>query len=98
MAIDGTYQGKASSPFGSTDCTLTLMAVGATLTGHASAMGIESAIQDGTVDGNSFTCTVEGNGPLGHMVLAIEGTVEGDKITGTVKAERMAARFEGARV
>jgi hypothetical protein len=98
MAIDGTYQGKASSPFGSTDCTLTLKANGATLTGHASAMGIESDVKNGTVNGDSFACQVEGTGPLGHMVLDIQGVVEGDKISGTVKAGRMKARFEGARV
>lgn len=98
MAIDGTYKGKAKSPFGSTDCTLTLKANGATLSGHASAMGIEAGIKNGTVDGSSFSCQVEGDGPLGHMTLDIQGTVDGDKITGTVKAGRMQAKFEGARV
>ena len=98
MSIDGTYQGKASSPFGSTDCTLTLKADGTKLTGHASAMGIESEVKNGTINGNAFSFQAEGTGPLGHMVLDIEGTVDGDRITGTVKAGRMKARFEGARV
>lgn len=98
MAIDGTYQGKVTSPLGSTDCTLTLKADGAALTGHASAMGIESDLKDCTMDGNSFACKAEGDGPLGHMVISIQGTVEGDDITGTVAFGRMKARFKGARV
>lgn len=98
MAIDGTYQGKVTSPLGSTECTLTLKADGSRLTGHASAMGIESELKDGTVDGDSFSCQVEGNGPLGHMILDIQGVAEGDGISGTVKFGRMKARFKGARV
>ena len=98
MAIDGTYQGKISTLMGSTDCMLTLKADGTKLSGHANAMGIESDVKEGTVDGNSFAFKVEGNGPLGHMVLDIQGVVEGDKISGTAKAGRMKARFEGTRV
>ena len=97
MAIDGTFQGKITSAFGATDCTLTLATAGGMLTGRASAMGIESEIRDASLDGNSFTFTVEGNGPLGHMVLAIQGAVDGDTISGTVNAGRMKARFEGTR-
>ena len=99
MAIDGTYRGKAKSAFGgATECELTLKANGAVLTGRASAMGIESEIKGGKVDGNSFSGQVEGDGPLGHMTLDIQGTVDGDAITGTVKAGRITAKFEGARV
>lgn len=98
MPIDGTYQGKVTSLLGSTDCTLTLKADGTKLTGSASAMGIESEIENGTVDGNSFACQVEGDGPLGHMVLEIRGVAKDDGISGTVKSGRMKARFKGARV
>lgn len=98
MAIDGTYQGKVTGPLGSTDCTLTLKADGTVLTGHASAMGIESEVKNGVLDGNSFTFQAEGNGPIGHMILNIEGIAEGDVISGTVKFGRMKARFEGKRI
>ncbi len=98
MSIDGTYQGKVTGPLGSTDCTLTIKADGTKLTGHASAMGIESEVKNGVVDGNSFSFQAEGNGPIGHMVLDIQGVAEGDGISGTVKFGRMKARFEGKRV
>jgi hypothetical protein len=98
MAIDGTYRGTAQSPLGSAECTLTLKANGTRLTGRASALGIESELKNGTVKGNSFACQAEGDGPIGHMVLAIRGVVEGDKVSGTVKAGLVSARFEGTRV
>lgn len=98
MSVDGTYQGKVTSLIGSTDCTLTLKTDGTVLTGHASAMGIESEVKNGVVDGDTFTCQVEGDGPLGHMVLEIRGVAKGDGISGTVKSGRMKSRFKGTRV
>jgi hypothetical protein len=98
MAIDGTYKGTAKSMMGSADCEITLKeGAGGTLSGTASAMGINASIQNGTVSGNDFTCEVEGDGPLGHMTLTIAGTVEGDRISGTIAAGRMKAKFEGTR-
>ena len=97
MAIDGTYQGKMAAGLGSTDCTLTLKTNGSELTGHASAMGVESEVKNGKVDGDSFSFQVEGDGPLGHVTLDIQGVVEGDAISGTAKIGRMTARFEGTR-
>ena len=98
MAIDGTYQGVAKSMMGSADCTIELKTDGATLSGKASMMGIESEIQNGTATDDSFDCQVEGDGPLGHMVLDIKGKVNGDTIKGTIKTGRIKARFEGKRV
>lgn len=83
---------------GSTDCELTLNTAGDVLTGSASAMGVTSTIQDGSVDGNAFSFTTEGDGPLGHMRLDISGVVDGDHITGTIALGRIKAAFEGTRV
>ena len=98
MAIDGTYKGVAKSMMGSADCELTLKEeAGGALSGSASMMGVTAALQNGTVDGNAFACEVEGDGPLGHMTLKVKGKVDGDRITGTIAAARMKARFEGTR-
>jgi hypothetical protein len=97
MAIDGTYKGTARAMLGSADFELTLETDGAALTGSASVMGIVAELQNGKADGNSFTCQAEGDGPIGHMVLDISGTVDGDRIFGEAKAGVMTARLEGSR-
>lgn len=98
MAVDGTYKCAAKSMLGSADCEITLVTDGTTLTGSASTMGIAAELQNGRADGNSFTCQAEGDGPIGHMVLNISGTVDGNRIVGEVKAGRITAKLEGVRL
>lgn len=98
MAIDGTYKGLATSPLATAKCDLTLKAEGNVLTGSASAMGVTAEIKNGTVEGDSFACVVEGTGPLGYMSLDIRGTVSGDIAKGTIQVGRIVSVFEGKRV
>ena len=97
MAIDGTYKGTAKAFLGSADFELRLETSGTALSGTASVMGIEAELQNGKVDGDSFSFQAEGDSPLGHMVLDVKGTVSGDRITGAAKAGGMSAKLEGAR-
>lgn len=98
MAIDGTYKGTARALFGSADFELRFETSGTALFGTASVMGIEAELQNGKVNGDSFSFQAEGDSPLGHMVLNVTGSVTGDRITGAAKAGGMSAKLEGARV
>jgi hypothetical protein len=98
MAIDGTYKGTAKSMMGSADFEITIKTDGSTVTGRASAMGIDAEIQNGVLNGSDVNCQIEGNGPLGHMVLDIEANIDGDTLTGVAKAGRMKVKLEGTRV
>jgi hypothetical protein len=55
-------------------------------------------LQNGKADGDSFAFRVEGDGPIGHMVIDVSGTVSGDRLRGDARAGGMAARLEGRRV
>ena len=85
MAVDGTYETVVKSPMGDQKATLTVKSNGDSWTGtQAGAMGT-TEITDGKVDGNKLTWSVSITVPM-PMTLTNEATVDGDAITGTVKA------------
>lgn len=92
-AVDGTWNVEARGQQGTFD----LHADGDTLTGHIKVMAIEADIQDGTLNGSSFTGTVEADGPVGHVKAKLSGTVDGDSLTGTLKVGIMKTKLTGTR-
>ena len=98
MPIDGTYKGTAKSVLGKAECEITINQEGDVITGSATAAGITSEIQNGKIEGNHITGTVEGEGSLGHMVLEIEATIEDEKMTGTITIGRIKAKVQAERV
>jgi hypothetical protein len=83
--ISGTWEGVVNSPMGEQKSTMTLSQDGDTVTGtNAGAQG-SADIQDGKVDGNTFTWKMDITVP---MPLTLEGTatVEGDAMSGSIKA------------
>ena len=85
MSVDGTWNVVVKSPMGDQPSTLTLKAEGSTLTGTASAQGNTNPIANGKVDGNNISWSNSITTPF-PMTLEFSGTVDGDNLTGTVKA------------
>ncbi len=85
MSVAGTYDCVTKTPMGDQKSTFTIEVDGSTFTGmNAGAMGSMS-LDDGKVDGNKLTWSMKMTVPM-PMTLEGEATVDGDAITGTVKA------------
>ena len=84
--IDGNWEMSMQGRQGNTMTqTLTLKADGSKLTGSIKGQRGETAISDGTVDGNKITFTVTRQTPNGEFKQTYTGTVDGDNIKGTVQ-------------
>jgi len=97
MSVDGTWNITVNSPMGPQPSTLTLKAEGAALTGSQSAQGNTQAIANGKVDGDAVSWSNSITTPF-PMTLEFSGKVEGDKISGSVKAGAFGSfPFSGGR-
>jgi hypothetical protein len=98
MAVDGTWKLVVNTPMGAQESTLVIASQGSTLTGTQSAgSGEGRPIDEGTVDGNDISWKAAITKPM-PMTLEFSGTVEGDKITGSVKLGMFGnASFSGSR-
>lgn len=85
MSVAGEYDCVTKSPMGDQKSVLTVNVDGDSWTGsNAGQMGALD-INDGKVDGNTLTWTMDMKVPM-PMKLEGTATVEGDTITGQVKA------------
>ena len=85
MSVAGQYDCVTKSPMGDQKSVLTVNVDGDTWTGsNAGQMGALD-ITDGKVDGNTLTWTMDMKVPM-PMKLEGTATVDGDTITGQVKA------------
>lgn len=85
MSVAGQYDCVTKSPMGDQKSVLTVNVDGDTWTGsNAGQMGALD-INDGKVDGNTLTWTMDMKVPM-PMKLEGTATVEGDAITGQIKA------------
>jgi hypothetical protein len=83
--IDGSWDTVTKSPMGDQKATLTIQSSGDTFTGtYSGAMG-STEIQNGKVDGDKLTWTLDITVPM-PMTLTGEATVNGDTIDGSVTA------------
>ena len=82
MAVAGKYEIVVQSPMGAQPSTLELSADGS---GTQSAQGRSQSITDGKIDGNSVSWKNSITTPF-PMTLEFAGTVDGDNISGSVKA------------
>ena len=97
MAVGGTYNVTVEAMGKKAHGTLELHASGKTLTGNVRAAGMTVEVQDGRVNGDSFTGAVEADTPLGHKKANVKGSVSGDSISGELKAGLLKAKFTGTR-
>lgn len=85
MSVAGTYECVTKTPMGDQKSDVTIVVNGDTFSGtNAGAMG-SMDMENGKVDGNKLTWTMKMTVPM-PMTLEGEATVDGDAITGTVKA------------
>lgn len=84
-AVDGDWDVTVKSPMGDQKSVMTVTSDGASFSGQmAGAMGT-MAIDSGSVDGNTLTWSMNMTVPM-PMTLECSATVDGDAISGEVKA------------
>ena len=85
MSVAGTYTVVTKTPMGDQSSDMMIETDGDTFTGtNAGAMGSMS-MDNGKIDGNKLTWSMNMTVPM-PMTLEGEATVDGDAITGSVKA------------
>ncbi|MHA4839344.1 hypothetical protein [Sphingopyxis sp. MSC1_008] len=83
--VDGSYDCVTKSPMGDQKSVFTVNSDGGGFTGqNAGAMG-SLDVENGKVDGNKLTWTMNMKVPM-PMTLECEATIDGDTLTGTIKA------------
>jgi hypothetical protein len=85
MSVDGKYNIVINSPMGAQKATLDLKADGGALSGTQAGQQGSMQIANGKVDGNAVSWSISITSPM-PMTLEHSGTVDGDKISGNVKA------------
>lgn len=98
MAIDGKWEITINSPLGAQKATLDLKTDGTSLSGSQQAAQGSGPLENGKVDGNSLSWSAKISSPM-PMTLDFSGTVDGDKLSGSVKAGSFGSfPFTGNRV
>ena len=98
MAVDGKWEITINSPLGAQKAVLDLKTEGNSLTGSQSAAQGSGPLENGTVDGDTLTWSAKISSPM-PMTLDFAGKVEGDKLSGNVKAGSFGSfPFTGSRV
>lgn len=83
--VDGQWDTVTKTPMGDQAGVLTVNSDGDSFTGSQSSMMGSLAVENGKVDGNKLSWTMNMTMPF-PMTLECSATVEGDNITGEVKA------------
>ena len=85
MSVAGTYDCVTKTPMGDQTSKFTVTPDGDSFTGlNAGGMG-SMDVEDGKVDGNRITWKMKMTVPM-PMTLEGDATIDGDTLTGTVKA------------
>jgi hypothetical protein len=85
MSADGTWNITIDTPMGQKEAQLALAADGGKLTGTQSADGNSGEIMEGSVSGSDVSWKIDIVDPM-PMTLEFSGTVEGDTMSGDVRA------------
>ena len=98
MAVDGKWEIVINSPLGAQKAQLDLKTDGGTLTGSQQAAQGSGPLENGKVDGNNVSWSAKISSPM-PLTLDFAGTVDGDKLSGSVKAGSFGSfPFSGSRV
>ena len=85
MSVDGTWNIVIDTPMGQREASLQLSTSGGSLSGTQSADGNSGAIENASMSGNDLAWKIDITDPM-PMTLEFSGTVEGDRISGNVRA------------
>ena len=83
MAVDGAWNLTINTPMGAQSSKLEIKAEGAALTGTQTGAQGSNAIENGAVNGNEVSWSIDIVVPM-PMTLSFKGKVDGDKLAGTV--------------
>ena len=83
--IDGTWETVTKTPMGDQVAKLTLTSSGDTFTGTSESPMGSADIENGQINGDEITWTMELTVPM-KMTLEAKVTVDGDNLAGEVKA------------
>lgn len=83
--IDGNWNVTVKTPMGAQPSVLTLKTAGGALTGSQSAQGQTIQLKNGKAEGNNASWAMDITTPM-PMTLEANVTVDGNKMTGKVKA------------
>ena len=98
MAVDGKWEIVINSPLGAQKATLDIATDGTALTGTQQAAQGSGPLENGKVDGNNVAWSAKISSPM-PLTLDFIGTVDGDKLSGSVKAGSFGSfPFNGNRV
>jgi hypothetical protein len=85
MSVAGSYTCVTKTPMGDQTSTVTIVVDGDTFTGTNSGPMGSLTLENGKVDGNRLTWKMQMTSPM-PMTLEGDATVDGDTLTGSVKA------------
>ena len=85
MTVAGTYDIVSKTPMGDQKGQFTVNVSGDSFTGKVTNPMSEMEVQNGKVEGSKLTWTMDMKVPM-PMTLKCEATVDGDAISGTIKA------------
>ena len=85
MAVDGKWEIVINSPLGAQKASLDIATDGNSLTGTQTAAQGSGPLENGKVDGNTVSWSAKITTPM-PLTLDFTGTVDGDKLSGSVKA------------
>lgn len=85
MSVAGTYECVTKTPMGDQKSEFTVVVDGDSFTGTNVGATGSMSLDNGKVDGNKLTWTMNMTVPM-PMTLEGEATVDGDALTGSVKA------------
>src|SRR5262245_22032120 len=98
MSVAGQWTVTMDTPLGKQQVSLTFAEAGGNWTGTLSGHRIGTAgLTAINVAGSSVTCESKVNTPMGVVQLALQGTVEGDSLSGVCKTTFGNANFTGVR-
>jgi len=98
MAVDGKWEIVINSPMGAQKASLDIATNGTALTGTQQAAQGSGPLENGKVDGNAVSWSAKITSPM-PLTLDFTGTVDGDKLSGSVKAGAFGSfPFSGNRV
>jgi hypothetical protein len=97
MSVDGTWNLSMQTPIGERKSKLSLDGAGGALKGSLTGdEGNSTPIYDAKTSGNSVAWKADIKSPM-PLTLEFSGTVDGDKISGTVSAAVGSWPFTGSR-
>jgi hypothetical protein len=97
VSFTGNWKIIINSPMGNQESSLSLSEAGNKLTGKQSSMFGSGEIQNGAVDGNEATWSIEMTSPIA-ITLKFSAQIDGDAISGTVNAGAFGnSPFRGSR-